>query len=242
MPLHSEDLVDSREVNQNRKESPKLAARMGKKEAGPKEKIKIKNGMRFGRLVAIERSSKVTKDCGEWWICRCDCGSIICVRKYGIVRDGKGSTKSCGCKHRDSVSSHGKSSAPEYNVWAGMKKRCGNPSHKSYKDYGGRGIKVCDRWLHSFENFYADMGPRPSKLHTLERTNNNLGYSPDNCSWQPMSVQAVNRRSNRFIVVNGQSKTLSQWSRFTGVGITTLHRRLKNGWGEDRAITQPVCI
>lgn len=118
---------------------------------------------------------------------------------------------------------------PEYHLWSLMKQRCTNPNTDKYDRYGGRGIKVCDRWMNSFENFYADMGPRPSTEHTIERENNNGNYEPNNCRWATKTEQANNRSSNTFIELNGQKVTIADASRELGVKYNTLLARVKRG-------------
>lgn len=135
------------------------------------------------------------------WKCRCDCGNEV---KVWASQLASGGTKSCGClkKDRDILwgkkdknrQTHGMHGTPEYGAWTGMKQRCYNPKNKYYKDYGGRNIKVCKRWLNSFENFYTDMGPRPDNQHSLDRINNDGNYKPNNCRWADWFVQANNRR------------------------------------------------
>jgi hypothetical protein len=121
---------------------------------------------------------------------------------------------------------HGKSKMPEYNVFLSMKKRCLSKDHKAYNNYGGRGILICKSWENSFENFIKDMGERPSKNHSIERINNELGYSKDNCKWATKKEQARNIRSNRIIEFNGIEKCLAEWAEIIGVSWQNLFYKL----------------
>ena len=138
---------------------------------------------------------------GAKWLCACVCGEIRPVRMRSLI---SGHSSSCGCKHRERVvalmsqvrTTHGMSGKATktrtYRIWANMKSRCGNPRIPAFKNYGGRGIEVCERWK-SFENFLSDMGECPTTL-TIERVNNDLGYEPSNCRWATMAEQGKNRR------------------------------------------------
>ncbi len=122
--------------------------------------------------------------------------------------------------------------------WEGMLHRCDNPNAHAYNRYGGRGIKVCERWR-KFENFCNDMGSRPQGF-TIERRNNNKGYSPENCHWASRKEQSNNTRTNRRITYNGKTLTISQWAEQTGLSHCRINRRLEAGWSVSRALTEPA--
>lgn len=124
---------------------------------------------------------------------------------------------------------------PEYRTWANLKGRCTNPNLPGYKDYGGRGISVCERWQ-KFENFYADMGEKPSGM-TLERKDNNGNYEPDNCKWATQAEQSINKRNNRMVTFNGETMCLRDWAQRIGLDSSTLHARLSHGWPVEFALT-----
>lgn len=145
----------------------------------------------FGRLTVLERAQ--TRRLKPDWMCRCECGTEKPVNGSDL-RGGK--IKSCGCLQKEKVGAlkytHGLSQGSEYNIWSCMKRRCENANHPRYKRYGGRGIKVCDRWAASFENFYADMGPRPGLDLSLDRIENDGDYCPENCRWTDAKTQYYN--------------------------------------------------
>ena len=125
----------------------------------------------------------------------------------------------------------------EYRAWRNMKTRCYNERYPKYRCYGGRGIKVCDRWLHSFENFYNDMGPAPSK-GTLERKDTNGDYTPENCRWALQKEQVRNMRTNHLLTFRGETMCLTAWAEKVGISSKTLISRLKLGWSLERALTE----
>lgn len=186
----------------------------------------------FGRLYVLRFLGGRRNKC----LCLCDCGRIREV-EMSALKSGK--TKSCSCLQKERVTRHGLWNSSEYRVWVGMKDRCHNPKGTAYYRYGGRGIAVCDRWLNSFENFLADMGPMPEG-HTVERVDNGKGYCPDNCVWASMKTQQNNRRNNRRITLNGETATVSQWAEKMGIKVSTVFSRLYLGWSEERAIREPV--
>ena len=175
-------------------------------------KKKDLTGKRFGRLTVLEEVGKNNQG-GVTWLCQCDCkseGSKIVVCGGDLSR---GNTKSCGCYKREKVKrdniKHGqasrKNSTPEYRAWAHMMERCYNPKEAGYHNYGGRGIKVCERW-HDFENFYEDMGKKPEGL-TLERINTNGNYEPENCKWATWEEQRQNQRARGYF----WNRSIKKW-------------------------------
>jgi len=149
-------------------------------------------GVVFERLTVLEKDPLRDSNGSSKWICKCECGTIKSVL-HGNLRSGH--TKSCGCIHKESSTSHGLSKHPLYKVYMYMKKRCNNIKDTGYARYGGRGIKVCDSWLESFENFYEDMKDGYKKGLELDRRDNNKGYSKENCRWVTSAQNNMNRGS-----------------------------------------------
>lgn len=201
-------------------------ARYRGKSTGPSRHRKDLTGQRFGLLTVTGYSHTVQKNHAyvAYWHCRCDCGDAYVANGHWI-RVGK--VVSCGCERfsGNGTRTHGASDTSEYRIWGQMITRCTNPNVAHFKDYGGRGITVCDRWRTSFENFYADMGPRPSPGHSVDRRNNDRGYSPDNCRWATQEEQCGNKRNNVMLTFNGQTHCLSKWSRLLGFKSGTMHVR-----------------
>jgi hypothetical protein len=129
---------------------------------------------------------------------------------------------------------------PEYDTWSRLKQRCLNTKCSDYKDYGGRGISICERWLNSFDCFLSDMGLRPSKTHSIERKNVNGNYEPSNCIWATPEQQQNNRRNNRIIEFNGKRQSMMLWSLEIGINYRTLQDRLVNGWSIEKSLCTPV--
>ncbi len=133
---------------------------------------------------------------------------------------------------------HGMTKTKAYRVWMQMRLRCRYPKHPSWPYYGGRGIKVCDRWQ-TFENFFADMGSPPERAQ-LDRIDNDDNYEPGNCRWVTPKENVANSRNPRYLTFNGRRQNLSEWAAETGIGIRSLHYRLSRGWSVSKALTTPV--
>jgi hypothetical protein len=203
-------------------------------------------GRRFGRLVV--ESFHGRKKSRYLWRCMCDCGAEAIVAGDKL-RSAQRPTQSCGCLtaeatgQRSLVHGHTKGGevTPEYQTWRGMIERCSNPKYKHWRLYGARGITVCARWA-SFENFLADMGPRPSQSHSLDRRNNNGPYDPENCRWATRQEQIRNRRNSVFVTYKGERMTLQEASAASGIKVATLYGRLRAGWDESRLFHHPPTI
>lgn len=199
---------------------------MGRK---PQELI----SQRFGRLIVVSLNRK------SYWNCLCDCGNSAIVRGNSLTMEV---IKSCGCLRTESNKSRAKHNewgkTKEYTTWSGIKDRCFNTNYKKYKDYGGRGITVCDRWIDSYDNFLKDMGRAPSQKHTIERENVNGNYEPSNCRWATMKEQQNNRRNNRMIEFNGLTMTLSQWCSKLNINYKRTQSRLNLGWSIEDSFEQ----
>lgn len=150
----------------------------------------------FGMKVIVDSGLR-TKSNDKLWTCEClTCGSTSTLARGYDLKGGD--YQSCGCiKHKlssEKKTTHGKSTSDVYKIYYGMIDRCTNSNHDHYQNYGGRGITISERWLSSFENFYQDMGDRPSKKHSIDRIDNDLGYSSENCKWSTNQEQSFNRR------------------------------------------------
>lgn len=205
------------------------------------------DGQRFERLIVIGVHSVAESPCGTKrlkWLCRCDCGREHVVRGADLVN---GLVRSCGCLKDDTararLTTHGHTSggklSREYNAWHHAKRRCSDPAVKQFADYGGRGIRMCARWVESFEAFLADMGPCP-KGKTIDRIDNDGNYEPGNCRWATRTEQNNNTRASRFVVWNGERMTVAEASRRAGIDKMHVYSRLKIGWALERALSEPV--
>ena len=160
-------------------------------------------GQRFGRLIVVDRAENSSHG-NTRWNCKCDCGNNTIVWAMSL---NAGRTKSCGCFQRDKHITHSGSYTKEWHVWVQIKQRCYNHVSSEYKNYGGRGIKVCDRWKFSFENFLEDVGKCPDGM-SIERINNNGDYTPENCEWATSHIQHRNMRTNVWVNFNGEQMVL----------------------------------
>lgn len=195
-------------------------------------------GQRFGFLTVVGLDGIRTNG-ASYWRCRCDCGAEPTVRGSNLRR---GDTKSCGCKkqefRRAYMVTHGLSQSPEFVAWSNMKSRCLNPKCPGYKRYGGRGIRICDEWLNSFETFFADMGPRPGAEYSIERKDSNGNYEPGNCVWATCDEQARSRRTSVLLTFRGETLSVEEWGRrlnISGAAIRHRIRRLK--WTVEQTLT-----
>lgn len=207
----------------------------------PPANFKDLTGQVFNRLTILERAEN-DKHGGAMWKCLCECGNITTIRGAHIKN---GRIKSCGCLNKEiratpKYFTHGLSKSPEYTTWYSMKARCYNPKTRGFEHYGGRGISICKKWKNSFISFYKDMGQRPSAKHSIERINNEEGYSPENCCWATQQEQNNNMRRSHKITVRGQTKTMSEWAHSVGINKATLYSRITCGWSPEKAIFTPI--
>lgn len=180
-------------------------------------------GKKFGRLTVLHYVEYVRGiSPSSIWQCRCECGNFVKVRRSNLTF---GHAKSCGCWSKEANFIHGMAKSPEYMSWTHMIQRCTNKKNNAYHNYGGRGITVCSRWRNSFKNFLADMGPRTSG-HSLDRIDNNKGYSPKNCRWATRAQQKRNTRSNIYLTAFGRTQCVTDWSRECGIPVETLRARI----------------
>lgn len=195
----------------------------------------VKNiiGQKFSLLTVV---GYVGSDAnGTHWLCKCDCG---CTKQVSLSNLRSGSTKACGCLRGRAIK-HGLYYAAEYRVWTHLVQRCTNPKNTSYQNYGGRGIKVCERWRESFVNFFSDMGSRPTSKHQIDRIDNDGHYEPGNCRWATVAEQNRNMRRSQKITFNGRTMTIAEWGREIQLAPHALKNRLKKGWSIEAALTTP---
>ncbi len=200
-------------------------------------------GRRYGRLVVLHRFTGPASDVK--WVCQCDCGKTTNTFRTSLK---KGTSQSCGCLRNEQSSErakrskfhlkHGMTKTPEYGIWCAMRNRCNNPKVDRYPVYGGRGIKVCERWS-NFENFIADMGLRPSGKHSIDRRDNDGDYEPSNCYWATPEQQTYNKSTTLRFDYKGQRLTVKEASEKTGISRGTLMGRYQRGWTTAKIIETP---
>lgn len=198
------------------------------------------NGKKFGYLTVICRNGSTSgkTKCARW-DCLCDCGSRVTRTSQYLRNPVRAHPRSCGCHHGNET--HKMSDSRLFSVWSGMRRRCSNPHDKDWKNYGGRGITVCHAWDQSFQAFWDDMHAGYQEHLTLDRVNNSLGYSRENCRWSTALEQGNNKRTNRLLQTPDGEMTLSQAATHYGLLDITLGARINRyGWSVEQALTTPV--
>lgn len=181
------------------------------------------------------------------WFCKCLCGEFCTLSSHALA----GGTQSCGCVQREYAQNrsrtHGRSHTAEYATWAGMKRRCYCETSEDFHHYGGRGITVCDRWFDSFQNFYEDIGPKPTPKHSIDRIDNNGNYEPSNCRWATQRDQVLNRRprplkDSDYLEYQGTRLPISEWAAKLRLRLETIKCRIRAGWTTEQIIeTRKKC-
>ncbi len=188
-------------------------------------------GKKFERWTVISSAPQHSTKTGPLYKCRCVCGTEKVIRASSLTC---GDSRSCGCLHRELSAARetrhghtkGSETSAEWRVWRNMRARCMVVGSQQWERYGGRGIRICQRWVESFEAFYEDMGPRPSPTHSLDRIDNDGDYSKANCRWATPSEQSTNRRTTRFLTFQGKTQSMSAWASEVNVSKEHMHRRL----------------
>ena len=207
-------------------------------------KVGINDSVVNGRLTQIGQGFREHKAGRKHAVFRCECGKKHIVQ---ITRVRSGRTKSCGCLAREMTvqrsCTHGQAATSHqsntYRSWSSMKCRCLNQKSEQWQWYGGRGIRICERWVNSFEAFFEDMGERPSHA-TLDRIDSDGNYEPGNCRWATDHQQSRNHRRNRILTAFGKAMCVTDWAIETGIWKTTIKERLNRGWTVEQALTMPV--
>lgn len=198
-------------------------------------------GRRYGKLVVLGKHPVEQNTYPKVrWCCVCDCGKEV-VKSTQCLK----STLSCGCLQIERTvranTTHGGTGTATHNAWRSMRNRCLNPAAEHYPGYGGRGITICERWG-DYQNFLADMGPRPSNKHSIDRIDNEGNYEPGNCRWATVKQQSRNRRTNRQYTMDGETKCMAEWCEQYGIRLITMYSRLHRGWDIEAAIKTPLIL
>lgn len=194
-------------------------------------------GKRFGKLTVISSDGKEKGSC--YVNCKCDCGNIVKHVKTEYLK--RGTKKSCGCiqKSRMEYGILIKDNIHLYYVWKKMNQRCSNPNNKKWKDYGGRGIKVCEEWKNDFSSFcFWSLKNGYAKGLSIDRIDNNGDYEPSNCRWATMKTQIRNRRTTLKATINGVTKSCAEWCEINGIPYRMFEERRKKGWSLEMACHQ----
>ncbi len=231
-----------------------MADRKSDRLRGPRQDL---TGKCFGRLTPLRWQYK-KNSAGRnkiWWLCQCACG---CKKEVFTAHLVNGPTVSCGCYHREVVASgkghttHGRTGTPEHRAWLKAKERCFNTNTKNYTDYGGRGLIMCNGWRNNFKIFFADIRKKPTSNHTIDRINNEIGYTcgkcdqcikngwPLNCRWATRTEQGNNKRNNRRATFRGETKTLTEFAREYGLEHWIVIHRIDRGSTLEEALTRPI--
>lgn len=199
-------------------------------------------GKRFGKLTVVQAADSRTSPGGSkkaYWLCNCDCGCSKEIAAASLIR---GVVISCGCVVKDRISqlnrTHGQTGTRLYRIWCAMKSRCNNPNFWEYRNYGGRGIRVCDEWNDDFSSFktWASLNGYTNEM-SIDRINNNLGYSPLNCRWIPKSEQSSNRRNSIYISAYNKTLSAREWSVRLGLSYSTIVYRYHQGLAPEEILS-----
>lgn len=195
-----------------------------------------RTGLRYSNLTVVRETERRSSSGAVFWLCECDCGNQIEVSGSNLA---SGNTKACGCLR----TTHGLTGAPEHQAWKHIWDRCHNVNSSGYHKYGARGIYVCPEWG-TFEQFYADMGPRPGVEYSIERIDNDGPYSPENCRWATVKEQNNNRRSTRWVEAFGETLSLAnavgRWGTPLGLSYSVVQARMNRGMSAESALTTPL--
>lgn len=193
-------------------------------------------GQKFGKLTIMKFIVRNEKGHSKW-LCECECGNEKIILGNNLK---SGLTKSCGCicknSTRNRMKTHDKSYTPEHKIWRGLLWRCSDKNQADYKNYGALGIKVCDRWSNSFENFLEDMGDRPIDKHVMGRIDTTGNYEPNNCSWMTKKESCSHSKLNKCLTIGDKTLTIMEWVEISGTNYKTLTNRLYKGWDGKEAV------
>jgi hypothetical protein len=197
-------------------------------------------GKKFNRLLVVKKAGR--KNYKVMWECVCDCGNTTFVNTFYLINS---KIRSCGCLHKEQLiernTTHNQRHTKLYETWKKMRDRCNRPNATQYKDYGGRGIKVCEEWDKSFQAFYdwSYANGYDDNL-TIDRIDNNKGYSPDNCRWATYKEQMRNKRTNHIITYKNQPQCISKWCEELNLSYSAVTGRLRRGWSVEKALSTPT--